>query len=108
LAPMRRTLRYPLTPVALAAAVVGALLALGETSFGLAAAPTLLLLASLLTGRLPGERLLSDLAARVRDARRQPRGARRQPRPVLARSHGPRGGLLIAASLSSRGPPPPA
>jgi len=102
---MQGALRNPLAPFVLAAAGVLALLALGDSSFGLAAAPTLLLLASLLTGRLPGERLLAGLARRVREGRTPRRGGWRQPRPALVRSHGPRGGLLIASGLASRGPP---
>jgi hypothetical protein len=95
--------RHTWLPFLAAGAAVLALVAVGETSFGLAVAPTLLLLAHLLVGRFPGERLLANLS---RSLRRGPRaGAPRRRRPEPVRCFGPRGGLLIAASLSGRAPP---
>ncbi len=72
-------------------------------SFLLCLAPAMLLLATLLWRRYPGERLLLAFAARA--SRGQPRRAAR-----TAASHGrvaevPRGGLLIAFALAVRPPP---
>lgn len=69
-------------------------------------APALLLLVALFAGRYPGERRLSEIAARGRR-----RGARRAPtQPTAARPRVPgvlvaRGGALLARSLAKRPPP---
>jgi hypothetical protein len=71
-------------PLAVAIAVAGGVLALAPLA--------LLLIPVLVTGRAPGVERLGALAAR---------------RPLLGRRTAA-GGLLIAASLSKRGPPLPA
>jgi uncharacterized protein len=68
--------------------------------------PALLLLAALLLGRYPGERLLLAMAAR----RRPPLpGASRRPSTRLAfhLPRLPRGGALLGAALAGRAPPSP-
>ena len=67
--------------------------------------PAVLLLATLLLGRYPGERLLLAVAAR----RRPPARASAEPpltRFRLDRPRLPRGGALLAAGLAGRAPPP--
>lgn len=79
------------------------------TEFGaflLPVVPLLALLAFLLLGRYPGcdaiVRLSERLAAR---SRRQSGSAAPRTRPQRPRSFAPGGGLLLALSLSGRGPP---
>jgi len=74
--------------------VAGGLLALAPLA--------LLLIPVLVTGRAPGVEYLYSLRSQ-RPARR-PRGARTAPRRSISRRNAG-GGLLIAASLSKRGPP---
>jgi len=83
-------------PLAVAIAVAGGVLALAPLA--------LLLIPVLVTGRAPGVERLGALAARR--PRRHPVSAV-APRPLLGRRTAA-GGLLIAASLSKRGPPLPA
>jgi periplasmic copper chaperone A len=66
--------------------------------------PALLLLATLLLGRYPGERLLLAVAAR---RRRPARVAANQPSSRLGfdRPRLPRGGALLGAALAGRAPP---
>lgn len=67
-------------------------------------APALLLGATLLLRRYPGERLLTTLAARRQSGRARPQtGAPFSPSRTRARV--PRGGLLIAFALAVRPPP---
>jgi hypothetical protein len=76
----------------------------GVPSDALIAVPALLLLLPLAAGRYVGAERLVRIVRRVAPPWRQrsaPSVARR--RPVLR--PGPRGGLLIAASLARRGPP---
>lgn len=65
--------------------------------------PALLLGAVLLGGRYPGERVLARPLRRRPTTRRRPL---RRPLPRPPRRTTPRGGLLIAAGLAGRGPPP--
>lgn len=66
-------------------------------------APALLLLAALVCGRYPGERLLDALVRRRWPAlRHEVRAATRRLLPL--RSF-PRGGVLLAMALAGRGPP---
>jgi hypothetical protein len=68
------------------------------------ALPALALLAALLLGRYPGERLI--LAAAARSRRRRRRAAHTAPgRPFLASIATPRGGDLLARALAGRAPP---
>ena len=66
--------------------------------------PALLLLATLLLGRYPGERLLLAVARR-----RPPTIVAAEPpafRLPLYRQRLPRGGALLGAALAGRAPPP--
>ena len=81
-------------PLALAVALAGGALALAPLA--------LLLIAVLVTGRAPGVERLQSL--RARPPARRPRNCRAAPRRSLQRRSAG-GGLLIAASLSKRGPP---
>jgi hypothetical protein len=98
----------PLGSMALILAWAGALELSGpHRGIVLALLPFLLLLASLMAGRYPGERALARMRARLRGKRRRPR-----PRPSFpeADSHStwhPRGGALIGSSLAGRAPPAP-
>jgi hypothetical protein len=81
-------------PLALAIALAGGALALVPLA--------LLLIPVLVTGRAPGVERLQSLRPRPSARRRRPEGSaprRRAPRRWTS------GGLLIAASLSKRGPP---
>jgi hypothetical protein len=94
--------------VALAIATGLALCALGGLDVDglLCLAPALVLAATLLGRRYPGERLLNALSGRAR-----PRRARRAslPGPARARRDAdvPRGGLLMGFALAVRPPPAP-
>jgi hypothetical protein len=100
--------RRDLRPL-LAIALLGVVVALGETVTGLHSgllllSPALVLLLPLLAGRYVGEAHLRRLAGR--------RTAVRRPRPVSAplprrRPHAAvvRGGRLVASALAVRGPP---
>ena len=102
------SVRRDLRPL-LILALLGVLVALGETVTGLDAgllllSPALVLLIPLLAGRYLGEEQLERLAAR--------RAAARRPRPVSVtaprrRPHASlvRGGRLVASALAVRGPP---
>jgi hypothetical protein len=66
--------------------------------------PAFALLALLLLGRYPGEKLIITLAARVRRRRRS--AARLAPRRApLDSTPTPRGGDLLARALAGRAPP---
>jgi hypothetical protein len=69
------------------------------------ALPAVVLLAALLLGHYPGERLI--LAATTARCRRCPRHAARSAalRPALPSSATPRGGDLLARALAGRAPP---
>jgi hypothetical protein len=98
----------PLGAVALIVAWAGALELSGpHRGIVLALLPFLLLLASLVAGRYPGERTL----ARVRGWLRGRRRARPRRSVAAADSRSPRhprGGALIGSSLAGRAPPAPA
>jgi hypothetical protein len=68
------------------------------------ALPALALLAALLVGRYPGERLIIAVAAR---SRRRPHRATRATarRAPLDSNPAPRGGDLLARALAGRAPP---
>ena len=66
-------------------------------------APALLLLAALVCGCYPGERLLDALSRSRWSALR--REARTTPRRLLPVRSSPRGGVLLAMALAGRGPP---
>jgi hypothetical protein len=66
--------------------------------------PALLLLAALLCGRYPGERLLVAAAAAVRRWARRAGGSLPRPRLIDPVSL-PRGGALLAVALAGRAPP---
>jgi hypothetical protein len=72
-------------------------------SVALSLLPVVLLLAALMLGRYPGERVLGRvLARRAPRRRRAPRGARSHaPAPFLL----VRGGPLVGARLAGRAPP---
>jgi len=72
-------------------------------SFLLYLAPAMLLLATLLGRRYPGERLLLAFAASARRGR--PRRAARSAAPHGRVAQVPRGGLLMAFALAVRPPP---
>ena len=67
-------------------------------------APALLLAATLLLRRYPGERLLVSL--RSRPARQRVRSHANAPAQSHPASRVPRGGLLMAFALAVRPPPP--
>jgi hypothetical protein len=71
--------------------------------FVLAFLPLMLLLASLLTGRYPGEAVLDRLRAGARQ--RSPRRSAARRRLPRQWSWTPRGGRLIALALAGRAPP---
>jgi len=71
---------------------------------GLALAPLLLLVVSLLLGHYPGCEAIVRLAERIAK-RSLPRSAKRQARPQAPRSHAASGGLLIAFGIAQRPPP---
>jgi len=66
-------------------------------------APALLLTATLMRRRYPGERLLAALAGRGRTRRLRPQRSR--PTLRLADARAPRGGLLMGFALAVRPPP---
>ena len=74
-------------------------------SFLFYALPALALVATLLLGRYPGERLIFAVVERSR--RRRPRRATRSApgHPFLASIATPRGGDLLARALAGRAPP---
>ena len=75
-------------------------------AFLLPAVPLLALLACLLFGRYPGCEAIVRLSERVAARSRRPRpGAARAQAPLRPASFAPRGGLLLALSLSGRAPP---
>jgi hypothetical protein len=77
-------------------------------SFLIAFAPLLLLLASLLANRYPGERVIGALRQIFGGSpRRRTPGAGGLDNPLDLR-HPPRGGALIGDSLAGRAPPVPA
>jgi hypothetical protein len=65
--------------------------------------PALLLLAPLVLGRYPGERLLRAVIDRPR-CRRAP-GKPPRPRHIALLASVPRGGALLASALAGRAPP---
>lgn len=74
--------------------------------FAIAAIPLLLLLVALLLGRYPGCEAALRLAERIASwTRAAATRAGNLARPRLPVSHGARGGLLLAFSLSGRAPP---
>jgi hypothetical protein len=75
-------------------------------AFLLPAVPLLALLACLLFGRYPGHETIVRLAERIaaRGRSRSTGTARAQP-PLRPTFFAPRGGLLLALSLSGRSPP---
>lgn len=99
----------PLGAVALIAAWAGGL-ELGGPHRGilLALLPFLLLLASLVAGRYPGERTLARVRAWLRRPRRRPRPQRSLAGADSRSAWHPRGGSLIGSSLAGRAPPAPA
>jgi hypothetical protein len=74
-----------------------------STSDVLCLAPALLIAATLLLRRYPGERLLTALVARRCNGRKRRAGGVASPSRPAARV--PRGGLLIACALAVRPPP---
>jgi hypothetical protein len=75
-------------------------------AFLLPAVPLLALLVFLLCGRYPGHEAIVRLAERIaaRSRRRRP-GIARSQAPLRPAFFAPRGGLLLALSLSGRAPP---
>jgi hypothetical protein len=74
-------------------------------TFLLPVAPLLALLAALLLGRYPGHGTIVRLSERIAARSRRPRRAASTPRPRWAPLPAAHGGLLLAHSLSGRGPP---
>jgi len=93
------------TPLLATGTGVAVLALLGASSFAIAIAPALLLLAHLVVGRFPGERLIESLARRGRGTAAPHSAQWRQRRPSAPRVYGPRGGTLLAVGLSGRAPP---
>ena len=89
--------------VALAAFAV-VLVVPGMSTGVLFLSPAIVLLASLLTGRYPGDERLARLAAAMRARRPRPRPAL-PTAPPRRRVPMPRGGRLVATSLAVRPPP---
>jgi hypothetical protein len=75
-------------------------------AFLLPAVPLLALLGCLVFGRYPGHEVIVRLAERF-DGRSRPRSSclARPQAPLRLTSFAPRGGLLLAHSLSGRAPP---
>ena len=78
------------------------LLSSGEAGL-LFVGPFLILVALLMLGVYPGEKLLLRVASTPR--RRRQRAPRRRRMPRSSRLAAPRGGALLAASLAGRAPP---
>jgi len=75
-------------------------------AFLLPAVPLLALVVCLLLGRYPGCEAIVRLSERIASRSRRGRaGAARRPAPLRPGSFAPRGGLLLALSLSGRAPP---
>ncbi|MGH3426834.1 MAG: YcnI family protein, partial [Mycobacteriales bacterium] len=101
---MRRPITSPHLRLALFSVALAILLATGspELRLGLAyLGPFLLLIATLLADRYPGEKLLMALGAPLR----RKRGASRNLATVTPATLSPRGGLLLALALAARPPP---
>jgi hypothetical protein len=71
----------------------------------LALLPLLLLLASLIAGRYPGEHTLARVRARLQGTPRRPRPQRAVAVATARAVRRPRGGALIGSSLAGRAPP---
>jgi hypothetical protein len=99
----------PLGAVALIVAWAGALELSGpHRGIVLALLPLLLLLASLVAGRYPGEQTLAQVRAWLQGSPRRARPQRSVAAAASRSGRHPRGGALIGSSLAGRAPPAPA
>jgi hypothetical protein len=74
-------------------------------AFLLPAVPLLALLVCLLFGRYPGCEAIVRLSERIASRRADQAGAEHRRAPLRPGSFAPRGGRLLALSLSGRAPP---
>ncbi len=101
-----RRVEAPYAPLALIVAWTLALAALSPSADGLLAAlPLLLLLAALVAGRYPGERVIGALGSRFAEPPRTRRARGRRVRPPAW--IGPRAAGPIARACGARAPPLP-
>jgi hypothetical protein len=100
----RRTVKHPITPLAIGAAILGAAHLHGYLEIALPVLPLLLLVLSLLFGIYPGCETIVRLAERL-GVRPRPRAAENERAPAPSPSRSLSGGLLIAFGLAQRPPP---